>query len=152
MDKATFTELLSKVSVADRDFATHFVINHLPDSFRYFVYLSESLDGSPLEPGEQVFPADADRYGERIGPLTASAVVDLLWRDTLVPEWIDICVADADDEHTFFELRCCGRFAADDSMLYYSKRGQGPFGIKSPRFPPSWSEQKGRFDLHPLKR
>ena len=152
MDKASFTELLSKVSVLDRDFAMRYVTNYLPDSYRYFVYLSESFDGNPLQPGEQIFPADVDRHGKRVGPLTASSVVDLVWRDTLVPEWIDICVAHADSEYTYFELRCCGRFAADDSLLYYANRGQGPFGIKSPRFPPSWSEREGLFDLHPFKR
>ncbi len=140
------------MAVADRDFAMRYVTSHFHDSFQYFVFPSESFDGNPLKPGEQVLPEGAGHHDNRIGPVPASGVVDLLWRDGLVPEWIDISVAAADSEHTFFELRCCGRFTADDSLLYYSERGQGPFGIKSPTFPPHWFESEGRFDLHSLNR
>jgi len=148
MNKDKFAELLQHVSIADREFAARQVCNLLPESFRYFVFLNESFDGNPLKPGEFVFPDDTAKFGERIGPLSQPDVVDLLWRDGLVPEWIDISVTQADSYHTYFELLCCGRFTSEDSLLYYSERGQGPFGIKSPRLPPNWSEDKARFDLH----
>ena len=147
MDRATFTALLHDMSVADRDFAARYVTNEMPDSFRYFAYLSESVDSEPLKPGEKVFAADAARYGKRIGPLTEQAVAVLLWRDGLVPEWIDISVVDADAVHTYFELRCCGRYTAEGALMYYTERGQGPFGLKSPTIPPGWSEDMPRFAL-----
>jgi hypothetical protein len=89
----------------------------------------------------------AARASERIGPLNAQEVVELLWRDALVPVWINILVTAADSEHTFFELSCCGRFASEDSLLYYTKLGQGPFSVKSPALPPRWREHQERFDL-----
>jgi hypothetical protein len=152
MDKAIFIDLFHKMSVIDRDFARRYVTNELPDSFRYFVLLNQSCDAHPLKSGERTFPGDASLLNERLGPLTASAVVALLWRESMVPEWIDISVTDADSDHTYFTLLCCGRFAADDALMYYSKRGQGPFGLKSPNHPPRWSEEAGRFDLRSVKQ
>jgi hypothetical protein len=148
MTKEAFTELLQFASTVARKFANRFVHITLPETYRYFVHLNHSFDGNLLRPDQQVFPEDTAKFGECIGPLTASAVVDLLWRDGLLPEWVDISPLRADAEHTYFQLVCCGRFTADDSRLYYSSREWGPFGIKSPSFPPSWSEEQRRFDFH----
>lgn len=148
MDKATFSEVFNRISAENRIFAAKYVTNHLPDSYRYFVHLNQSFDENPLKPGEHVFPKDSNREGEAAKAISAAEVVGLLWRNGLIPEWIDISVHRADVEHTYFELLCCGRFTADDSMLYYRNSGQGPFGCKSPRFPPNWSEQQGSFDLN----
>jgi hypothetical protein len=148
MKKEAFTDLLQSVSVASRDFASRYVHNALPDSFLYFVHLNQSFDNNPLKPNELIFPDDVAKFGERVGPLAIGAVVDLIWRDGLLPEWVDISTVQADAQHTYFQLLCCGRFTSDDALLYYAKRGQGPFGIKSPKFPPHWSEKQERFDLH----
>jgi len=151
MERTIFTALLNKASVVGRDFASRFINNSLPSSFRYFVFLGESFDGHPLETGEQVFPEDLDQYGIRIGPLNSFEVVDLLWRDSFVPVWIDVSVVDVDFEHTYFELGCCGRYVCADLRLKYFDSGQGPFGIKSPQCPPRWSEENGRFDIRWFK-
>lgn len=147
MESATFIQLLHEISGASRDFATKYVSNRLHNSSLYFVYLGASFDGHPLKLGEKVFPEDDEHRGIRIGPLMAIEVSDLLCRDALVPEWIDISVGGSDLEHTYFNLYCCGRFTADESLFYYAASGQGPFGIKSPVFPPGWSEHNDRFKL-----
>ena len=143
MDKATLSNRLREVTDFNRDFATRFVSNHLPDSNRYLVRLNQSCDDN-LRPSEHVFPRDADP----VASLTAAEVVDLLCREDRVPEWIDISVERADSEHTYFQLLCCGRFIDDETLLYYRDTGHAPFGCKSPSFPPRWSEEQGRFDLH----
>ena len=148
MTKDAFAELLCSVSVINREFAARYVHNWLPELFRYRVCLNQSFDGHPLHAGEYVFPDDGANAADPVGPLTGPEVVELLWRDGLVPEWIDISVVHADNDYTYFELLCCGRFTADESLMYYNDRGQGPFGIKSPRVPPDWSDAQGRFDLH----
>ncbi len=148
MNKEAFTDLLHRISKADLEFASTLVSNPLPESFRYFIHLNQSFDDNLLRPDERVFPADSAKFGERVGPVPASVVADLLWRDGLLPEWVDISVELVDAEHTYFQLLCCGRFTADESRLYYSDHGQGPFGIKSPRLPPDWSAEQGRFDLN----
>ncbi len=144
MTNATFLIRLQQVSALNRDFAERFVSNDLPRSFRYLPRLNQSFDGDPLKPGEHVFPHDTDP----IAPLTAGEVADLLCRENCVPEWIDISVDRADSEHTYFELLCCGRFTDDEALLYYRDTDAPPFGCKSPSFPPRWSEEHGRFDLH----
>jgi hypothetical protein len=53
-----------------------------------------------------------------------------------VPAWIDIRAWDADEHTTSFELECCGRFTADQQLLYYSWHDVPPFGVKGPVFPP----------------
>jgi hypothetical protein len=110
---------------------------------RYLVRLNQSCDDN-LKPGEHVFPYDTDPAA----PLTTDEVVDLLCRESRVPEWIDISVERADSEHTYLLLLCCGRFTDDDALLYYRDTEFAPFGCKSPSFPPRWSEEKGRIDLH----
>jgi hypothetical protein len=85
--------------------------------------------------GEVVFPDDVQKHGKRVGPLTAEAVVSLLWRDQMVPEWIDISVWEADQHTTYFELMCCGRFTAESQRLYYIWNDVPPFGIKGPVYP-----------------
>jgi hypothetical protein len=144
MDKVTFSERLREITAINRDFAARFVSNELPLSSRYVVRLNQSFDGNPLKQGERVFPNDTDPAM----PLAADEVVDLLCRNNLVPEWIDISIERADSEHTYFQLLCCGRFTADDPLLYYRDGGSAPFGCKSPSFPPRWSEEQGRFDLN----
>jgi len=143
MDKATFLSRLEEVTGINRDFATRFVSNHLPVSNRYLVRLNQSCDEN-LRPAEHVFPCDTDP----VVPLTAAETVDLLCRENRVPEWIDISVDRADSEHTYLLLLCCGRFTDDETLLYYRDTGLSPFGCKSPSFPPRWSEEQGRFDLH----
>lgn len=148
MNKEAFSDLLKCVSEADRKFASTFVCNLLPESFRYFIHMNQSFDEGPLAPDERVFQDGTVKFDERIGPIPASRVVELLWRDGLLPEWVDISVVQADDEHTYFQLLCCGRFTANESRYYYASRGQGPFGIKSPQLPMGWSDDQGRFDLN----
>ena len=147
MHHATFSERLSHVSALACEFATCYVEDHLPpNSFLYFVLLNQSCDDA-LRLGEHIFPDDVRQHGERVGPLEADAVANLLCRQGRVPEWIDISVHWADAAHTYFELLCCGRFTSDEGLLYYRSTEHAPFGCKSPSYPPGWSEAQGRFRL-----
>ena len=146
--KDAFHEHLRRASASAFECARRIVRNALPDSFRYTVRLNASYDGNPLEPGEQAFPDDLSRYGSAVGPLPDHEAVELLWREGLIPERIDISVEHADSEHTHFELLCCGRFAAAPEHLSYSQTDCSPFGPKSPVLPPRWEEEHGPFDLH----
>jgi len=144
MENAKFSERLQMITAINRDFAARFVSNELPPSSRYLVRLNQSCEENPLKQGERVFLAEVDPPA----PLTLEQVVDLLCRGNHVPEWIDISVENVDSEHTYFQLLCCGRFAADDALLYYRDSDLAPFGCKSPSFPPRWTEEHGRFDLN----
>ena len=148
MQKDTFHEHLILATGHSIKFAKRYVRNRLPEMFLFLVHLNQSYDGNPLEPGERVFPDDVAHHGACVGPLSAGQVVELLWRDGLVPEWIDISVERADGTHSFMELLCCGRFSDRAEQLYYAKTDICPFRCKSPTFPPGWGQTDEPFDLH----
>jgi hypothetical protein len=148
VQKDTFHEHLVRATRYAFECARRLVSNRLPESFQYLAHLNQSYDGNPLEPGEHAFPDDVARHGARVGPLSAEQVVELLWREGLVPEWIDISVERTDGTHAFIQLLCCGRFTDRAEHLYYSQTDVCPFGVKSPVLPMDWEEGDGPFDLH----
>jgi hypothetical protein len=134
MDRDVFLDRLLRASGRCREFTTQFVIDTLPDAYAFLVELNCSFDGD-LNADEVVFPDDVEKHGKRVGPLTAEEVVSLLWRDRMVPEWIDICVIGADERATHVELSCCGRFTSQARLLYYDHTDYPPFGVKGPGYP-----------------
>jgi hypothetical protein len=137
-----FRTLLIAASFEATRFAQRFVFDVLPFTFRYVAYLNESCDSSAGP--EFVLYAQDD--GKVVTLDSEVAVIDLLLRDGRCPQWIDVAVIAVAPHFTLLRLRCCGRFTDDRSKLYYDERGFGPFGIKSPDFPPNWKEGS-RFKL-----
>jgi hypothetical protein len=135
MDRDIFLDRLLGASKLCQEFAKTLVSDSLPAACMFWVLLNCSYDGNALKDGEVVFPNDVQEHGDRIGPLLADEVVSLLWRDGMIPEWIDISVYDADERITYFKLGCCGRFTRQEQLLYYPSSDVSPFGIKSPPFP-----------------
>lgn len=148
MTKEKFGLTLLAASAASRRLATQFVVNDLPEACRYLVFLNQSYDGNPLEPGETVYPADLPQVGNLDAPLSVAEVVELLWRNGVIPEWIDISPARVRGSITVFSLICCGRFTSNEKLLYYPGSEFSPFGIKSPPLLPQWTEGNERFDLN----
>jgi hypothetical protein len=136
MTRDVFIEFLSKASMSSLAFARRYVENDLPDTLRYHVVLNQSYDGK-AETAERVYPEDD---GREYASLAAAAVADVLLRDGRCPEWIDVAVEAQADDHTRMRLLCCGRYTEDDSRMYYTRQGTGPFGIKSPNLPPGYQE------------
>lgn len=148
MDRQTFHNHLITATQSAFQFTSRFVHNSLPQSFSYVVLLNQSNDRNALKPGEHVYPHDQSQFGVCVGPLTADAVVELLWREGRVPEWIDISVVRIEGNQTILQLRCCGRFTDRAELLYYAQTAVCPFGCKGPLLPPDWNEGDARFDLH----
>jgi hypothetical protein len=135
MDRELFLDHLLRASERTREFAAQFVLDSLPNAYAFWVLLNCSYDRNPLVGDEIVFPDDVQKHGKRVGPLTADAVASLLWRDHKVPEWIDLLVWEADQDVTYFELICCGRFTAESQRLYYRWTDIPPFGVRGPVYP-----------------
>jgi hypothetical protein len=148
MTRSDFLNNLQIASSRCVEWTRTLVVNKLPDRFLYLVFPNQSYDGNPLAKGEIVFPGEALRPGMP-PPRDATEVVDYLWRDGKVPEWIDVYVRRAAADFTFFKLECCGRFTANDDLLYYRDTDFPPFGVKGTGVPSGWKsvEQDGRFDL-----
>jgi hypothetical protein len=136
MTRSEFIGFLAKASASSLDFARRYVENELPETLRYHVLLNQSFDGN-AKPDERVYPEDDRR---EYPSLLAEAVADLLLRDGRCPEWIDVAVEAQAEDYTQMRLLCCGRYTDDQSRMYYTRQGTGPFGIKSPNLPPGYRE------------
>ncbi len=95
-----------------------------------------------------MYPADQGNEPSR--DLAEDEAIALLWREGTIPEWIDISVCDAVSGATIVELLVCGRFTANDALLYHQKPGRAPFHVVSPPLPPGHSEGQ-RFGLSDVR-
>ena len=147
ISRGRFKKNLESSSQHALDFTRSLVVNSLPDQIKYTVFLGASYDGNPLEDGERVFPED---YSERERAFANSEeVVELLWRDGTVPEWINVSVVSEDGEHTLIKLECCGRYSGDVKHMYHAHEGRAPFHVIGPPVPLGYEEAGGgKFDLY----
>jgi hypothetical protein len=148
MERQRFAQHLDSATQRAIDFARRYVINELAGDVSYLVQPNQSCDDN-LREGEVIFPEDSLPEEAHHGPWAAERVVEFLWRDGRVPEWIDIAVAEVPDTGGIrVGLLCCGRFTQRDDLLYYSRDSVPPFGIKSPVLPPDWQDGDGKFDVN----
>lgn len=154
MERATFEERLTFAARGAVQFARDFVRQPLPDEFDLLVVPNCSYDGNPRVSDEDVFPDESLPEGQSHGPWTVAEAVAFLWRAGKVPEWIDLHAVAEDGVRSLVELRCCGRFSADEELIYHQHGGVAPFHVVSPPLPPDWqgAEMSGRFDLYWVRR
>ena len=136
MEKDDFRAYLVFASYYAIQVAKRYVRETLPYEFVYDVELNQSMDEG-CDKEFVCYPEDEDKvYLQQ----DVEKIVTLLVRDDRVPVWIDINVKSATTTTTTFRLLCAGRFTNRKERMYYSARGQGPFGIKSPHLPVGWKE------------
>lgn len=148
MERPRFARQLEAAAEAARDFAKRYLEEPLPDAMRFRVRLNASHDAN-AGPHFKLYPEDAsEARALETRDLDEAQVVELLWRDGWVPQWVDVMVADVvDDEVTIIDITAAGRFIDDESTLYYEKTGLGCFGVKGPFLPPDYEEGR-RFSIH----
>jgi hypothetical protein len=146
LDRNTFAEHLRIATLEAVAFARTYVRQDLLGEVAYHVVPNHSFDVGPQPSNVVTYPEDMLGSGERHARWSATQVIAYLWRDGLIPCWIDVSVIAADSPTTIVELACCGRFTNDDSILYYRHTSRPPFGVKSPTLPPGWIEGE-RFDI-----
>jgi hypothetical protein len=150
MTREEFSQNLHKATLRSHEKALLFVKNELKPPFTYLVKLNQSFDGNKLANGEIILD-EIRRKGENpIGPLSHDQVVNLLWQNKLVPEWIDIVPWEARENGLVFQLICCGRFAEHEPLLYHGREGYLPFHAPGVMTPPDWKslEENDRFDVN----
>ncbi|WP_434421011.1 hypothetical protein [Nannocystis pusilla] len=126
-----------------------YVIDALPEAVTYSLAMGSWVEEVPLGPGEVLFAEDGERFRERRS-CTAEETVDLLWRDGLVPLWIDMVVVAALHGRTQVDAEVSPRFVRELRELEGEER---PFLIKVRNEPPWISRTKmhgplERFPLH----
>jgi hypothetical protein len=148
MDRAVFAERLAQAAQRALDFARTMVEETLPEAIRFRVKLNSSYDGNPLHAGERVYPDDHQVHApEALARMDHDPLVALLWRDGAVPEWINLNVVGEDGDTTIIEAVCCGRFTANDTLLYHQREGWPPFHVLGPWVPPDWTPESRPFSL-----
>ena len=136
MDRETFARRFHEAATASRECALRFVEERLPQDIRFRLRLNSSYDGNPLHADERVYPEDGEKErGRALRACSAEEVVDVLWRDGLVPEWINLNVVGETPTATLVEVASCGRFTANEGLLYHKQEGWQPFHVLGPALP-----------------
>lgn len=148
MEKSQFEENLNKATEFVLKFSQEFLIGKLPLSYTYLIFPNQSYDGNPLVGDEELFPKDSLLKNNPVGYLK-DEVINFLWRKGKVPEWVNVMIHSYDEERTYVSLICCGRFTADDRLLYHEREGYQPFHVLGPNLPPNFEniEKSGKFNL-----
>jgi len=147
VERPVFARHFSEAAKVARDFARRFLEEQLPDKMIFRVHLNSSYDanaGSDVK----VFPEDSS--GDRAlatKQLEEEGVVELLWRDGFVPQWVDLMVVGLTEKETIVDVVSCGRFAEDEERLYYAQTGIAPFSPKGPFLPVNHADGQ-RFSVY----
>ncbi|MDQ3132047.1 MAG: hypothetical protein M3Q99_14965 [Acidobacteriota bacterium] len=130
-------------------FARSYLIDSLPLELRYLMFFNQSFDGNELVGDENLFPEDSLPKNRVQEFENQEQVINCLWRNGKIPEWINLFIHSYDENFTFISLICCGRFTADDKLLYHEKEGCQPFHILGPNLPIGFEnlETSGKFNL-----
>lgn len=136
MNANEFRTLLVAASTLAIRFARTCVSDKLSFDCRYHVLLNQSFDGHATD-DVVLYPEDD---GREFADQSEDQAIALLCRDRRCPEWIEVSVEASNPNYSLLQLLCCGRFTANRSSMYYESRGLGPFGIKSPKLPPDFTD------------
>jgi hypothetical protein len=140
MNSETFQSNLKSAAYQARTFANQFVSNDLPPQARFIVRCNRPPNEEielPLQSDEERYP-DIDTETHFNPRILASpeAVSAFLYRQGKVPVWININVDHTDADATYFMLRYCPRFSAEENMIRNSEEGAPPFRVLVPALPP----------------
>jgi hypothetical protein len=142
VSKGSFQRNLTAAVIHAIEFARQLVTDDLPDRIKYVLRLGSSYDSSALEEGEQTYPEDYSkpiRYFEK-----SEDVVNFLWRNGKVPEWINVSVDSKTAVHTNIKLECCGRFSNRIEHIYHAHEGRAPFHVLGPPVPQGFDLSSGK--------
>jgi len=103
----------------------------LPAKAVYRILLNRSYDANADLTQEWLYPDDSlNGRDVALRECSEEEAVDVLWRQGRIPEWIDAKIVGETGEATLIELTCCGRFTANEDLLYHQSGGHPPFSLK----------------------
>jgi len=127
--KVEFLTNLKNASFQALKFAENYVKTELKTNYNYNVIFTKE-DANPKMKLE----------------LTDYEVVELLYRNSEVPTWIDINVLKSKKDKTTFNLLCSAKYSSIKDELHCIDNGSPPFVVKSPVFPLDIEEEE-KFEL-----
>ena len=145
--KSNFENSLIKAANRAREFTQKYVTNNLPTEIEFKVYLNCSYDEHTMREGELRITRDWENEIYEFN--TPAEVVDLIWIEGKIPEWINVTLESENGESTTVALICCGRFSSNPRHIYHILQGLPPFHIVGPNLPSNWEglEKSGKFQL-----
>ncbi|MBO6940159.1 MAG: hypothetical protein JJ863_34625 [Deltaproteobacteria bacterium] len=140
MDRDRFARRFAEAAISARDFARTFIEEPLPDAMRFRVRLNSSYDGTASD-DFRLYPGDSSaEIARRLANATEEEVVATLWRHGRVPQWVNLSTIGLTARETLVEVMACGRFTANEGVLYHRPEGRPPFHVLGPALPPGHSE------------
>ena len=134
--KSNFENSLIKAANRAREFTQKYVTNNLPNEIQFKVYLNCSYDEHTMREGELRITRDWEIENYEFE--TPAEVVNLIWIEGKIPEWINVKVESENGESTTVALICCGRFSSNPRHIYHILQGLPPFQVVSPPLPSNW--------------
>lgn len=147
MELQLFQNRFLEAADAARDFARRFVEETLPNDCLFHLHLNRSHDRDAL-PEYKLFPEDSSpELAVHLKHVCAEDVISMLWRDGMVPQWVNLNVVGESDTATLIEVIACGRFTTDEARLYHLDEGRAPFHVLGPSLPVNYVEGT-RFSIY----
>jgi len=151
MEKEDFRQNLKKALDGLIDFTQEMVINKLPATYKFIIKTNCSYDKNDLERDEEIFPDDKIHEKSSINPASESTVIDYLWRNGKVPQWINVHISNCDCDFSYVTLECCGRYSA------FLNHKDGPFRALGPSIPyryldPITEKLRYKIDLNEINK
>ncbi|MBV6621533.1 MAG: hypothetical protein KI793_01035 [Rivularia sp. (in: Bacteria)] len=145
--KSNFVNSLIQAANSAVEFTQKYVTNNLPKKIKYKVYLNCSYDEHAMREGEVRITRDWEN--EIYEFKTSQEVVNLIWIEGKIPEWINVKVESENGESTTVAFICCGRFSSNPRHIYHILQGLPPFQVVGPSLPSNWEglEKSGKFQL-----
>ncbi|MEM6401002.1 MAG: hypothetical protein AAF757_12345 [Cyanobacteria bacterium P01_D01_bin.116] len=147
--KDNFEKSLIQAANRAREFTQKYITNNLPERIQFKVYLNCSNDHSCSSMREGELRITRDWENEIFEFENPVEVVNLIWIEGKIPEWINVTVESENGELTTVALICCGRFSSNPRHIYHILQGLPPFQIVGPPLPRNWEglEKSGKFKL-----
>lgn len=151
MKKEDFKKNLEKAVNGLIDFTQEIVTNNLPDTYKFIIKTNCSYDGNELEDDEEIYPDDTINESSSINPASTLTVIDYLWRNGKVPQWINVQVSSCDSNFTYITLECCGRYSSILNHKDSPCRALGPY-IPYHYIDPVTNKLRQKIDLNEINK
>lgn len=118
-------------------------MEELPSGLLYNFALTERRKTE----AEKIVLAGQAYLSSQLVNLTPKEAAAILFKNELVPVWIDLFIGGFDEKHTFIEVTFSEDFTANDDLLFHPKEGFPPFHAVGPTVPDNWKniEEDGIF-------
>lgn len=128
------------------EFGQEFVLENLPRNVLFNLNLNASYDGNASSEFK-LFPEDSDMStGIRTKGIELDSAIYYLYRDGMVPQWVNLQLAGVTNGSAIVGIDSCGRFTADEELLYHQGEGWPPFHVLGPILPVGYKRGK-RFSI-----